>query len=1121
VTADLHKLSAGRADYYVREVARDHEEYLSGQGESPGEYLGGGSRALGKQGVCTEEEFRRLFAWRHPDTGEQLGRAPRSDAMPAWDLVLRPVKDVALLYALGDQPTSRAAMQAHQAGVAAAVTYLDSQVGTRTGRDGAKHVGGSGLVAVGFTHRVSRAGDPLPHTHLVIVNRTQGPDGGWRTLDSRDLLAHRQAADAIYRATYQHQLTRTLGIEWGEPDRWGNRPIVGMPQELVKAFSKRHEQISAELERLEREEGKARTAKLIQYVAHATRPAKTHDTPETLHGRWQAEARERGVDPERLIGQVIGRQRDLAPDGMAVGRVFDQLASPEGLTANASTFARREALVALGGQLAAISPAELERLVDRFLTERCVSVMAEHTVGERRWTTPELLQVEQRLLDAAVGRAAEQVGVCSPDGVRDALAAHPSIGADQEAMVRDLTQGGAGVQLVVGRAGTGKTYALGVARHAWQLDGYRVLGAAPTGIATVCLGSEGFEHAHTVDRLLAELDQERDPRGRRRAADEPLLNARTVLVVDEAGMVGSRKLARLLDHTHQAGAKVVLVGDDRQLAAIEAGGGFRGLRLRLGASELTENRRQQQTWEREAVEHLRNGDLDQALGAYRAHGRLVAAETPGQLKELLVGDWWQAFQHGDRVAILAHRREEVDQFNTACQQLRDHAGHLDRERLQVGDRSFAVGDLVVCGKNALRSLGLANGSRGQILALDPEERSLTLRLDNGQETTLNARYLDHRPAWWTRGNPTRRTIDLGYASTGHRSQGVTLDRALVRVAGAEDHQWLYVAATRAAQETTFFDVIAPEPRPIELELDVPQAQLHSIHEDLIAVGRRDGTKQLAVDTAAPLALRQMSKRQLREERDRVAALLRDAPPDRSRLLAHTTDQRQLAEQGLAEATARGQTARDRVAELGQGAGRLLHRRELTQARDQHALAQTAAALARQQADRAADRQRQARRAQQQHLAYKERHAGLLAADRARARELAWRNRAELRALELERPGWLREVGPPPASIKGQRAWRQAAAHILQYRERYGITDPEHPLGPEPRHGDLEQRRHHRATRRVMERLRDRQRTQRDQQIGRHERAHPDQPRSRPSQADRTRSARVDQRERGGREREAG
>ena len=108
MTADLHKLSAGRADYYVREVARDHEEYLSGHGESPGEFLGAGSAALGKSGgVCSEQEFRRLFAWQHPDTGEQLGRAPRSDAMQAWDLVLRPVKDVAILYALGDQRTSR------------------------------------------------------------------------------------------------------------------------------------------------------------------------------------------------------------------------------------------------------------------------------------------------------------------------------------------------------------------------------------------------------------------------------------------------------------------------------------------------------------------------------------------------------------------------------------------------------------------------------------------------------------------------------------------------------------------------------------------------------------------------------------------------------------------------------------------------------------------------------------------------------------------------------------------------------------------------------------------------------------------------------------------------------
>jgi hypothetical protein len=149
---------------------------------------------------------------------------------------------------------------------------------------------------------------------------------------------------------------------------------------------------------------------------------------------------------------------------------------------------------------------------------------------------------------------------------------------------------------VVGRAGTGKTFALGMARHAWQLDGYRLLASAPTGIATMSLQGEGFEDVATCDRLLGDLDRGREQ-----------LDARTMLVVDEAGMVGSRKLGRLLEHAVQARAKVVLVGDDQQLAAIDAGGGFRALRLRLGASELTENRRQQQAWEREALELVRSG----------------------------------------------------------------------------------------------------------------------------------------------------------------------------------------------------------------------------------------------------------------------------------------------------------------------------------------------------------------------------------------------------------------------------------------------------------------------------------------------------------------------------------
>jgi ATP-dependent exoDNAse (exonuclease V) alpha subunit len=261
------------------------------------------------------------------------------------------------------------------------------------------------------------------------------------------------------------------------------------------------------------------------------------------------------------------------------------------------------------------------------------------------------------------------------EAVREAVAAHPTAGQDQSGMVRDVCQGGHGVALVVGRAGTGKTFALGIARHAWQLEGYRLLAAAPTGIATMSLQGEGFEEVATCDRLLLDLEKGHEQ-----------LDARTVLVVDEAGMVGSRKLTRLLEHADRAQAKVVLVGDDRQLAPIDAGGGFRALRLRLGAAELTENRRQQQAWEREALELVRSGLVEEAVAAYQAHGRVVAADSKPAATLALLQDWLTAWQQADQdpsqeVIVLAARRAEVDRLNTACQELLAARGRLGSERL--------------------------------------------------------------------------------------------------------------------------------------------------------------------------------------------------------------------------------------------------------------------------------------------------------------------------------------------------------------------------------------------------------------------------------------------------------
>jgi conjugative relaxase-like TrwC/TraI family protein len=236
VVADIAKLSVGREEYYTRELATDHEQYLSGHGESPGRWYGAGATTLGLEGEASVSGFQAMFEGRDPTTGELLGRPHARNAVPAFDVVLRPTKSVSILYGLGDTAIGRAVLSAHHAGLAEAVGYLDEHLGARRGHGGVQHVSGQGLLAVGFDHRTSREGDPLLHTHLVIANRVQGPDGRWTALDGRDLYRHRLAADAIYRASYQRELVRTLGVEWTAADGHGNRELQGVPEELVRSF---------------------------------------------------------------------------------------------------------------------------------------------------------------------------------------------------------------------------------------------------------------------------------------------------------------------------------------------------------------------------------------------------------------------------------------------------------------------------------------------------------------------------------------------------------------------------------------------------------------------------------------------------------------------------------------------------------------------------------------------------------------------------------------------------------------------------------------------------------------------------------------------------------------------
>jgi ATP-dependent exoDNAse (exonuclease V) alpha subunit len=808
-------------------------------------------------------------------------------------------------------------------------------------------------------------------------------------------------------------------------ERSGAAEIQGLDDRtLIERFSKRSEEIDHWLDTHGLSGIKASSA-----AAVATRAPKDHAESEaSVYGRWAAELAEQGVG-ERQLAEVCSGGRGRPATRTELDAALDALAGPDGLTGQVSTFTRTDVVDALAKRLPVASTAQealdqAEEGADRFLEERAVRVARDRRLGVDRYSTPELLGLERHLVEGATKRADQGAAVVRPELIRQVLDRHPSVGEDQAAMVRDLTQGGAGVAVVVGRAGSGKTWALGLAREAFELDGYQVHGTAPTGIATVGLADEGFSEARTVDRLLLDLQRGREE-----------LDDRTVLVVDEAAMIATRKLAPLLQHAERTGAKVVLVGDDRQFASIQAGGGFRALRLRLGASELTVNRRQVEEWEQRAIDDVRAGNLEQAIAAYAEHDRIRAFEGRDDRDRALINDWWQAHQAGDRPVIYAHRRARVDQLNSVCQRLRAEAGQLGPERLVVGDRTFAVGDVVVLGANAKDRLNVVNGTTAVILELDVAGRAMTVRTleeEPPKTVRLPGWYLDAR----VRPGQSRR-VDLAYARTDMRSQGRTEQRALLALDGAEDMQGGYVQLTRSKHRTDLYLTVGPEPLGDDEERPHPSREARAPEELLARVLTRDGSKTLATDVPDVVDVRRLSTRELRAERDRLAQLQATCPPDRSRELRLATRRAAEAEQARQQALADRQAATDQAAAL-QGSWR--RRSERTEARERLVLAEHAVQTTTRQADQTVERLGMLRRAQQRHQGWMEAHdADLRVRDRAVAREDAWRRRVDQRALVLDPPGWLlAELGPVPVDPKERQTWRVAAAELDGYRRAYGL-----------------------------------------------------------------------------------
>jgi Ti-type conjugative transfer relaxase TraA len=396
--------------------------------------------------------------------------------------------------------------------------------------------------------------------------------------------------------------------------------------------------------------------------------------------------------------------------------------------------------------------------------------------GQARFTSRDMIAAEQRL-----DQAADRLGGMTRHGVSEQRRQEALAVAEKRGLILSTEQRGAleyitgseGLASVVGYAGTGKSAMLGVAREAWERAGYRVRGAALSGIAAESLEGGSGIGSRTIAGLEYQWEQGREQ-----------LGSRDILVIDEAGMVGTRQMERLLSHATNAGTKVVLVGDPEQLQAIEAGAAFRSLAERHGWAEIGEIRRQRADWQRDATKALATGRTGEAVHAYEAHGMVRAADTREQARSDLVDRWdaQRLADPGQSRIILTHTNAEVRDLNLAARERLRDAGELG-EDVQVtadrGSRVFAPGDRIMFLKNE-RGLGVKNGTLGKMERVSAD--SMAVRLDDGRSVAFDLKDYAH--------------VDYGYAATIHKSQGVTVDRAHVLATPGMDRHSAYVALSR-------------------------------------------------------------------------------------------------------------------------------------------------------------------------------------------------------------------------------------------------------------------------------------------------------------------------------------
>ena len=786
---DRQKANGGLAEYYSVGETRIPTWLIVGDTHLIGQATGLTGAALDGGDADTEDVRIWLDDGQAPNG--KTGREFTDRSVHGFDLTFAAPKSVSLIRALTDDIAEKVLATAHTRAVAAAMAYLQQHAGyTRvynrvTGNRDLQRL--PGLVAIAYQHETSRCGDPHLHTHLIVPNRQPRRDGQLVSIDSKSLHHEAKAAGIVYQATLRHDLHAERGFEWNPVDpHTGMAEIAGVTKDTIKAWSQRSTRLREWAKNnLVIVDGEPTAAQLAA-AQKATRPAKPESLDwAELKEQWRADARTLQLDRDAHF-HARAQRRSAHRSALDRPRIAEMAAHID-----KPAFTRADMVKLVGAQLPVDAPGEPRALIEQIVDEVSLRISAprqtHHRECHEKFTIDAVIAEEQRvfdMVDDADNRARLDVRTADLG----------DLSADQQRAIRNIAVSPFLVQPLQAPAGAGKTHSLTTLRAAAHRARKQVLVLAPTGKAVDEAMQEGAgDRGLTVAKALMLI------------GDNALaVDSSTVVIVDEASMLGTPELMKLLSCATLGRAKMVLVGDAYQLSPVKARGGmFEQLCAELPWSQrLGEVWRMKNPEERDTSLALRaahGNRLRNAVTWYRDHGRLHAGDPVAMASDALHA--YLTDRAGNKDALLiCDTWEMADALN---RRLHDTLTGPGPTVSAARDQDISVGDIVMSRSNDVtidvrpgragdRVDQVRNGNRWRVATLDPDTNRLAAeRLTDKARVIFEKHYLTEH-------------VTLGYAATVHSAQGVTADSSYAILGEGASRAMAYVAMTRGRHNNEAF-----------------------------------------------------------------------------------------------------------------------------------------------------------------------------------------------------------------------------------------------------------------------------------------------------------------------------